>query len=65
LALPETTVVLASTALVVWTRPVAADVAPGMGLRFLGLDRQSARSLADYVDERIPALALAHRGGGT
>jgi len=53
LALPEATEVIASTAQVIWTRD-RARTAPGMGLRFLGLDRRTARALADYVEERLP-----------
>jgi uncharacterized protein (TIGR02266 family) len=59
LRLPETSAPLSSTAQVIWTRPTASGHAPGMGLRFLGLDRQTARALADYVEERLPAVAIA------
>lgn len=60
LALPETPLALASTAQVIWTRAPAPDAHPGMGLRFLGLDRQTARQLSEYVEERLPApIALA------
>lgn len=55
LALPETPLALASTAQVIWTRPPDGELAPGMGLRFLGLDRRTMRQLAEYVDERLPA----------
>jgi uncharacterized protein (TIGR02266 family) len=57
-ALPESSTRISSTAQVIWTRPAAPAHAPGMGLRFLGLDRRTARSLTEYVDERVPALAL-------
>ena len=62
LALPDTPLALASTAQVIWARPAAAEQAPGMGLRFLGLDRQMARQLSEYVEERVPA-PLASREG--
>jgi uncharacterized protein (TIGR02266 family) len=54
LALPEATGVIASTAQVVWTRARGRTREPGMGLRFLGLDRRTARALADYIEERLP-----------
>jgi uncharacterized protein (TIGR02266 family) len=59
LRLPETKAALSSTAQVIWTRPNASDRPPGMGLRFLGLDRTTARALADYVEERLPVAAIA------
>jgi uncharacterized protein (TIGR02266 family) len=62
LELPETPLALASTAQVVWTRPPDEDHHPGMGLRFLGLDRPTARQLTQYVDERLPA-PIAFSGG--
>jgi uncharacterized protein (TIGR02266 family) len=62
LELPETPLALASTAQVIWTRAPDAEQAPGMGLRFLGLDRPTARQLSEYVEERLPAL-LAFAGG--
>lgn len=52
--LPETTAWLASTAQVIWTR-AARPHQPrraGMGLRFLALDRGTARTLSDWVEER-------------
>jgi len=54
LALPEAPSVIASTAQVIWTRDRAHSAQPGMGLRFLGLDRRTARALAEYVEERLP-----------
>lgn len=62
LELPETPLALASTVQVIWARPAAPDRAPGMGVRFLGLDRHMARKLTEYVEERVPAL-LAPREG--
>ncbi|MEB2343109.1 MAG: response regulator [Deltaproteobacteria bacterium] len=62
LALPETPLALASTAQVIWTRAPDEDVAAGMGMRFLGLDRRTARRLSEYVEERLPA-PLAFAGG--
>lgn len=57
--LPETTEWLASTAQVIWTRPGTRDARrrSGMGLRFLALDRGTARRLSDWVDERTPSRA--------
>lgn len=62
LALPETPLALASTAQVIWTRAPEHEVAAGMGMRFLGLDRRTARRLSEYVEERLPA-PLAFAGG--
>lgn len=62
LELPETPLSLASTAQVIWTRPPREDWGGGMGLRFLGLDRPTARRISDYVDERLPAL-VSFTGG--
>jgi CheY-like chemotaxis protein len=53
--LPETTAWLCSTAQVIWTRAAQRQppgAASGMGLRFLALDRGSARTLSDWVEER-------------
>jgi len=57
--LPETPAWLASTAQVIWTRPGTPHPRhrPGMGLRFLGLDRRTARRLSDWVEERAPSRA--------
>lgn len=60
--LPETPLALASTAQVIWTRASDEDVVAGMGLRFLGLDRATARRLSEYVEERLP-VPLAFAGG--
>lgn len=62
LELPETPLSLASTAQVIWTRPPREDWGGGMGLRFLGLDRPTARRLSEYIEERLPA-PLAVAGG--
>jgi uncharacterized protein (TIGR02266 family) len=62
LELPETPLSLASTAQVIWTRPPREDWGGGMGLRFLGLDRPTARQISQYVDERLPAL-VSFTGG--
>jgi uncharacterized protein (TIGR02266 family) len=59
LALPELPEAVSSTAQVIWTRTPGSDAAPGMGLRFLGLDRPTVRSLSAYIDERLPAQALS------
>jgi len=55
--LPETPAWLASTAQVIWTRPSAPHPRhrAGMGLRFLALDRRTARALSDWVEERAPS----------
>ena len=53
--LPETAAWLCSTAEVIWTRAARQALPvlrPGMGLRFLALDRGSARTLSDWVEER-------------
>lgn len=62
LDLPETPLALASTAQVIWSRTPREELSPGMGLRFLGLDRPTARQLGEYVEERLPAF-LANAGG--
>jgi len=62
--LPETPAWLSSTAQVIWTRPVAPHprLRPGMGLRFLALDRRTARALSDWVEERAPCRAPLRTG---
>lgn len=57
--LPETPAWLASTAQVIWTRPGAPRPRhrAGMGLRFLALDRRTARTLSEWVEERAPSRA--------
>lgn len=52
--LPETRAWLAATAQVIWTRSLELRRAPGMGLRFLALDRRTARALSEWVEERAP-----------
>ncbi len=49
--LPDRRAVLEPTAAVVWIRLPTREVRPGMGLRFLGLDGPSARSLEHFVRE--------------
>lgn len=51
--LPESDALLASTAQVIWTHQPQGHY-PGMGLRFLALDRYAARALAEWVEERTP-----------
>lgn len=58
LELPETETSVLSTAEVRWVRREANE-ALGMGMRFLRLDRDSARELAHYVNERTPAPTSA------
>lgn len=56
--LPETPEWLASTAQVIWTRDARPRHTPGMGLRFLSLDRRTERALAEWVEERTPRQRL-------
>lgn len=56
--LPETPEWLASTAQVIWTRDARPRHTPGMGLRFLALDRRTERALAEWVEERTPRQRL-------
>lgn len=55
IALPESEEELVSTAQVRWVRRERNETL-GMGLRFLALDRDSARSLGRYIGERVPAF---------
>lgn len=50
--------ILAPTAAVVWVRLGGAQGQRGMGLRFLGLDGESARSLEHFVHENQDAPAM-------
>ena len=52
--LPESEALVASTAQVMWTRERPHGELPGMGLRFLALDRFTARALTEWVEERTP-----------
>ena len=52
--LPETDALVASTAQVMWTREPLRGQFPGMGLRFLALDRGAARAVSEWVGERTP-----------
>jgi uncharacterized protein (TIGR02266 family) len=52
--LPETHDRLASVAQVIWTRDARPRHTPGMGLRFLALDRRTERALSAWVEERTP-----------
>jgi uncharacterized protein (TIGR02266 family) len=54
-ALPETRYVLTPTARVVWRRSPGAGVEAGFGLRFVRIDGESVRTLADFVSERSAA----------
>lgn len=56
--LPETHDWLASTAQVIWTRDPRPRHTPGMGLRFLALDRRTERVLNEWVEERTPRQRL-------
>ncbi len=58
LSLPELGRPLASRAQVVWVRGGTPEVSPGMGMRFLSLDRRSAQDLANYVSERVPVESV-------
>ena len=53
LELPESDQSVLSTAQVRWVRREMNE-ALGMGLRFLAIDRESAKSLERYVNERTP-----------
>lgn len=55
IALPESGEELVSTAQVRWVRRERNETL-GMGLRFLALDGDSARTLSRYVGERVPAF---------
>ncbi len=55
---------LATSARIVWRRPAAPGVHPGMGVRFLALDRDCAQELDAFVHERyVPAAPAAEAGG--
>lgn len=64
--LPEPEALFAPTAEVVWSREPAAGQPPGMGLRFLCLDRKSADRIDAFVHEHAdlspPPLAAAAGG---
>lgn len=53
--LPEVPAALAPTAKVVWRRHGDGSMPAGMGLQFLKLDRDAARSLDDFVYEHASA----------
>jgi uncharacterized protein (TIGR02266 family) len=57
-SLPETGAALCPTAKVVWRRGDGRSSALGMGLQFLKLDRDAARSLHDFVYERASLDAV-------
>jgi hypothetical protein len=65
-ALPERKAPFAPTAEVVWSREAAAGQPPGMGLRFLSLDRKSAERIDafvyEYAEFNPPPLAAAAGG---
>jgi uncharacterized protein (TIGR02266 family) len=64
-ALPDGPRRLAATARIVWRRVLGADVT-GAGLRFVALDRESARRLDAFVHEHfVPAAAPPAAAGGT
>jgi len=50
--LPQAERSLASTAQVIWRRPPANGLAPGMGLQFLALDSASVEEIDSFVYER-------------
>jgi uncharacterized protein (TIGR02266 family) len=54
--LPDLSASLAPTARVVWRRGESSTSRPGLGLRFLKLDRNSAQRLDDYVYEHATSL---------
>jgi len=53
--LPEMPKPLTPTAMVVWRAGEATPTGTGLGMRFVELDGQAARSLDEYVYERTPA----------
>jgi uncharacterized protein (TIGR02266 family) len=55
--LPETETVIDSTVQVVWTRPPGPALPAGMGMRFLALDRPTARRISDWLEERVPRVS--------
>lgn len=59
LHLPDTAQTLSSTVLVIWKRDPTPETKGGAGMRFLALDGPSARSVADYVEERLPLVQPA------
>jgi uncharacterized protein (TIGR02266 family) len=62
--LPETDRVLATTARVVWCREGAGRSSGGMGLCFLELDAESARSIDVFVHERLAYPTELARASG-
>lgn len=57
--MPEHDVSVSPTARVVWRRPPAPELTPGMGLQFLKLDRDLAQWLDEYVYQQASAEELA------
>jgi uncharacterized protein (TIGR02266 family) len=50
--LPDSRTAIAPTAEVVWCRERSPQHSPGMGMRFLALDRASAQKIDEYVYQR-------------
>lgn len=57
--LPELARSLAPTAMVVWHGDQTSPFGLGLGMRFVELDGQAARTLDEFVYERTPASAVA------
>jgi uncharacterized protein (TIGR02266 family) len=62
-ALPDVPVPLAPTAKVIWRRPPTSSTRAGLGLRFLNLDRASARQIDEFIYLRA-ALTTDGTDGG-
>ena len=54
--LPEMQEALTPTAMVVWRAEPSTPTGSGLGMRFVELDGQAARSLDEYVYERTPVV---------
>ena len=59
---PDGTSEIVPTAVVVWRRERSEGAAPGMGLQFLRLDRESARAIETCVYERTSAIGVTRAG---
>lgn len=63
--LPEAARSLASTAQVIWRRPRANGLAPGLGLQFLALDSAAVEAIDSFVYERaaLPSEPMSGDAG--
>ena len=55
--LPETSDEITPTAMVVWRAGEGTPTGAGLGMRFVELDGQAARTLDDFVYERTPVAS--------